>query len=553
MKKAFLAGLSLFITVTIFFTATPAQSIGPSYDSSENYDFIELARIVTGDGELGAEIPTYHAGTQRIFATNAVRNTIDVYSISNPENPRLVRRVSMASFGDGMTSVAAGKDVVVVSVTNDTEYQSDGTPIVANGVLVVLNPKSGKVISSVDIGGVEPDAVTFTPDGKTALVAIEGEPSCAIDNGFTPWDESTDYSYAVDPAGLVSIIDVRWPKQPRVRIVDFRNLGFDIETRDIALSDIATNPALDLEPEYIVAVNSRFAFVTIQEANAIAKIDLRQAEVVDIFSAGYTDRGVVEFDPSDRDTGLGPRTYENVFGARQPDTIAGFAVGSNLYFATANEGDAREWSCLEDDVRGATLTGDPTVFPNWNDLNDNDELGRLKVDPNLGDIDGDGDYDQIFARGGRSVTIFRNGEEIYDSGSLLETIQVALFGTANINGQHELDGDIAEYAAQSRSDDKGAEPEGIAIGMIGTKRVLILGLERMSALVLFDITNPANPIMEEWKQMMPVANTHISEATAWSPEGIVFIPANQSPNGKPLVITSYELSGSLTIHQITRS
>lgn len=553
MKKNLLVALSLFITSAIFLTATPAQSIGPSYDSSENYDFIELARIVTGDGELGAEIPTYHASTQRIFATNAVRNTIDVYSISNPENPRLLRRVSMASFGDGMTSVAAGKDVVVVSVTNDTEYQSDGTPVVANGVLVVLNPKTSKVISSVDVGGVEPDAVTFTPDGKTALVAIEGEPSCALDNSFTPWDESTDYSYAVDPAGKVSIVDLRIPKYPRVKTADFENLKIDLSNLDIALSTTVDNPALDLEPEYIAAVNDSFAFVTLQEANAIAMVSIRQAKVVGIFSAGFTDRGDVEFDPSDRDASLGPRTYENVFGSRQPDTIAAFSQGSDYYFATANEGDAREWSCLEDDIRGVSLTGDPTVFPTWSDLNDNDELGRLKVDPNLGDLDGDGDYDQIYARGGRSVTIFKNGEEIYDSGSLLETIQVALFGTANINGQHELDGDLAEYAAQSRSDDKGAEPEGIAIGMVGTKRVLILGLERMSALVLFDITNPANPIFEEWKQMMPVANTHISEATAWSPEGIIFIPANQSPNGKPLVITSYEVSGSLTIHQITRS
>lgn len=551
MKRIYVTLACFALTGGILVNATPAQSIVPSYDSSENFSFVELSRIVTGDGELGAEIPTYHVGTKRLFATNAVRNTVDVYSLSNPERPRRVQRISMASYGDGMTSVAAGRDVIAVAVTNDTDYTSDGTPIVQNGALVVLNPSNGKVISSVNLQGVEPDAVTFTPDGRVALVAIEGEPSCAYDNPFTIVDESEDYNYAVDPEGKISIVDLRYPRNPRVKTVDFQNLDFDISATGAVLSEIVNNPARDLEPEYVAAVDNKWAFVTIQEANAIAMVNIRSAKIVDIFSAGFTDRSQIEFDPSDRDTSNGPRTYDNVYGSRQPDTIAAFKSGNDYYFATANEGDSREWSCLSDDLRAASLLGDSTIFPTWSTLDDQNQLGRLKVDPNLGDIDGDGDYDAIYARGGRSFTMFRNGTEIYDSGSLLETIQVALFGVANINGQHELDGDVVEYAPQSRSDDKGAEPEGIAIGMVGSKRVLILGLERMSALVLFDITNPANPLIEQWTQMMPVSNTSLVEATAWSPEGIIFISASQSPNGKPLVITSYELSGSLTIHQLT--
>lgn len=540
------------MVASLFFSTTPANSNVALYESSENFNFTELARIVTGDGELGAEIPTFHWQSKQLFATNAVRNTVDIYSLSDPANPTLVNRVSMEPYGDGMTSVAAGNDVIAVGVTRDAEYDEDGSPIPQDGVLVVMKP-SGQIVSSVNLNGVGPDAVTFTPDGRTALVAIEGEPICALDNPDTAIDESENYRFAADPEGMVAIVNLNRPSKPRVRNINFDYLRFDIETRDIALNAVVNNPALDLEPEYVAAIDNRYAYVTLQEANGVAKVDIHSKRVVDVYSAGYTDRGEVAFDPSDRDGGLGMRTYASVYGTRQPDTIAAFKIGRDDYFVTANEGDAREWSCLTDDVRAKDLDGNLSVFPNWSDLNDDDELGRMKVDPNLGDDDGDGLYEAFYARGGRSMSIYENGELIYDSGSLIETVQTSLFGTSLINGQHEEDGGVVEYAPQSRSDDKGAEPEGLAVGMVGRSRVAILGLERMSALLLFDITNPYDVVFEQWTQMQPLENTLLEDSTAWSPEGIIFIPAKQSPNRKALVITSYELSGSLSIHQITRS
>ena len=41
----------------------------------------EISSIATGDGEGSAEIATYHAGSKRIFATNGVKNTIDIFDI----------------------------------------------------------------------------------------------------------------------------------------------------------------------------------------------------------------------------------------------------------------------------------------------------------------------------------------------------------------------------------------------------------------------------------------------------------------------------------------
>jgi hypothetical protein len=150
------------------------------------------------------------------------------------------------------------------------------------------------------------------------------------------------------------------------------------------------------------------------------------------------------------------------------------------------------------------------------------------------------------------MTIYRSGVPIWDSGELLEQLQISALGVSNINGSHSLSADktTVNYVGQDRSDDKGSEPEGVAVGKVGNSRLAILGLERMSALVIFDVSTPRTPLVVKWIQMMPVTPTPVAQATAWSPEGVIFIPAENSPNGKALFITSYELSGSLSVHQI---
>jgi alkaline phosphatase len=122
------------------------------------------------------------------------------------------------------------------------------------------------------------------------------------------------------------------------------------------------------------------------------------------------DHSVVPFDSSNRDNGAGPRTYDNVKGLAMPDVITAFEEGGNQYLITANEGDGREYTCFPeiDDGRAKDLTVDSSAFPNWVTQGENDELGRSKINPNIGDDDGDGDYDRIFTLGSRSFSIFEN-------------------------------------------------------------------------------------------------------------------------------------------------
>ena len=547
MKKFPLAVITLLTASTLIIAGQL-----PALANEATLKITEIASITSGDGEGSHEIATFHAGSKRIFATNGVKNAIDIYDVSDVTNPKKVGSVALSSYGNDVTSVAAGKDVVVAVVNVSDKFSATGVPTTTNGKIVVFDT-SGKVLSSPDVLGVLPDSVTFAPNGTTALVAIEAQPVCAKDDPATAAKEDADYSKASDPVGGVTVVDLSNPASPVLRFAGFDQFSVaEMRAKGIAVSSVVNNVSKDFEPEFVTAVDNNYAYVTIQEANAIGKLNIGSATFESISRAFESKVSRVARDTSDRDAGAGPRTYANVVGASQPDAIAGFTVGAGQYFVTANEGDAREYTCLNDDLRGSSLKVDARRFPEWKTLSGNAALGRAKVNPTIGDKDGDGDIDTIHLRGSNSMTMYRNGIAIWDSADLLDQIQTQAFGVANINGSHSLSSDKStmNYVGQDRSDDKGSEPEGVAVGMVGDRRIAILGLERMTALAIFDITDPGNPIFQEWLQMLPTKATPAKDVKHWSPEGIVFVPASKSPSGKALIITSYELSGSLSIHQV---
>jgi len=515
MRK-FPLSLIAVLTASALFAAgqLPAQA------DEATVKITEISSITSGDGEGSAEIATYHAGSKRIFATNGVKNTIDIFDISDVANPTKVGSVALSPYGNDVTSVAAGKDVVVAVVNVSDKFSATGVPTTTNGKIVVFDT-AGKVLSSPDVLGVLPDSVSFAPNGTTALVAIEAQPVCAKDDPATAAKEDADYTKASDPVGGVTVVDLSDPTSPVLKFAGFDQFTVsEMRAKGIAVSSVVNNVSKDFEPEFATAIDNEFAYVTIQEANAIGKLNIQTATFESITRAFESKVSQVARDTSDRDAGAGPRTYANVVGASQPDAIAGFKMGSGNYFITANEGDAREYTCLNDDLRGAALKVDPRRFADWKTLSGSAALGRAKVNPNNGDRDGDGDIDTIHLRGSNSMTMYRNGLAIWDSAELVDKIQTTAFGVANINGSHSLSSDKAtmNYVGQDRSDDKGSEPEGVAVGMVGDRRIAVLGLERMTALAVFDITQPRIPVFIEWLQMLPTKATPAKDVKYWSPE-----------------------------------
>ena len=257
--------------------------------------------------------------------------------------------------------------------------------------------------------------------------------------------------------------------------------------------------------------------------------------------------GIINFsqsnglDASDRDgvgsTGIIKIRLEPVFGLYQPDAIASFSINGQTYLVTANEGDTRDYTGFNEEIRvgSSDYKLDPTRFPNAAELKQNANLGRLTVSTASGDTDGDGDSDQIVMPGARSFSIWdANGNLVFDSGDQLEQITAKAVPTLfNSNGG------VATF--DTRSDNKGPEPEGVAIGTVNNRIYAFIGLERTGGVMVYEVTNPSKPLFVEY----------VNTDGDISPEGIAFIPAAQSPNGKSLLVTSNEISKTVAIFEFT--
>lgn len=240
-----------------------------------------------------------------------------------------------------------------------------------------------------------------------------------------------------------------------------------------------------------------------------------------------------------------------VYGMHMPDSIAAFTANGNAYYASAGEGDART---EEVRVGAAAYPLDPVAFPNGAALKGNTQLGRLTVSNIDGNLDGDADFDRIQAYGSRSFAIWdRFGNLVFDSGDQIEQITAAAFPTT-FNSSHD-----DNNSGDTRSDNKGPEPEALAVGSTAEGRTYaFVGLERIGGIAVFDITNPNAVRYADYvnnRNFGEVINLATNPAAPGDlgPEGIVFIPAADSPTGESMIADANEISGTTTLYSIDES
>lgn len=263
-------------------------------------------------------------------------------------------------------------------------------------------------------------------------------------------------------------------------------------------------------------------------------------------------------DASDRDGAINIRNWP-VNGIYQPDAIASFEIHAQTYLITANEGDARDYDAFSEQKRVKDLKLDPTAFPNAKALQADDALGRLYVTSTLGDNDGDGDYDKLYSFGGRSFSIWdTQGKLVYDSGDEFERITAQLF-PEEFNSNN-----TSNDTFDNRSDDKGPEPEGVVTGVVGDNTYAFIGLERIGGVMVYDVSKPTSPSFVQYINTRDFSvqfdvdedgdpnptTEQVIAAGDLGPEGLAFVSANNSPNGKPLLVVANEVSGSTTIFEI---
>ena len=491
-------------------------------------------------GNGGTEIVKYNPKNGYAYSVNGDKEALDIIDVKHPGKDgaiNLVKRIYLQDNG-----IEAG-DLTSVTVHPSGDYVAVSAPAVdkTKPGHVVFYGSNGDYINNVTVGSL-PDMVTFSKDGKYLLVANEGEPS----------DD-----YTVNPPGSVSVIDVTGGPA-NVNANNVRTAMFTKEHQEgiRALGPNAEDAYLNIEPEYIaIDSQSKYAYVTLQEVSAIAKVDIAKGQIVQVKGLPYKDHSLAQnvMDVSDED-GKSELRRVPVLGLLQPDGIDTYDYNGETYLLIANEGDSQDYEGYSEEKRVKKLKDDIQLDARYyqgytqaelddmveNGLFDDEQLGRLKVTTSHAFKDANGKYNALVSYGGRSFSILRASdlEMIYDSGSDIEQRVLDLL-PERFNANYESADDIK---VDDRSDDKGPEAENVVVGKVGSHSYAFVGLERVGGIMIYDITNPNEPYFV--KYLYDPDNKDIS------PEGITFESAEESPNGKPMLIASFELSGTTSAWEL---
>ncbi|SDQ67912.1 bifunctional metallophosphatase/5'-nucleotidase [Microbacterium sp. cf332] len=547
------AALTCTLALTPLTAASAAIVSDPITDSAPGAT-LALAPIGTHEtgvfDESAAEIVQSYR--DRLYVVNAQAGSVTVLDNSDPTAPAELFTLSDAGTANSLAVRDDGLGVVAFEAEDKT----------AAGTLVFFDADADDAASarlgSVTVGAL-PDMVTISADGAYAVVANEGEPA-------------DDFS--LDPEGSIGVVSlprtVTAPEQQAVRIAGFdafeaggstplhpdvRVFGPDVAAPDQGDRPLEANRvSRNLEPEYITVAGTT-AYAALQEANAIAVIDLAKAEVTGVLPLGFVDHGADGhgLDPSDRDERIDIRTFPGLKGMPMPDGIQSYSAtvdgAAATYLVTANEGDAREWGDYAEAVRVKDL-GDDGLAPVCADsplaaqLGD-DQLGRLNVTTENG-LPADGScYDELYAFGSRSFSIWgTDGTLVFDSGDEFEQI-IARVAPEYFDSNH------TEANLEGRSDDKGPEPENLSIGTVGGRTYAFIGFERVGGVIVYDITDPTAASYVTYVNNRDFAADAESPAAGdLGPEGIQFIPALRSPSGEPLLVVGNEVSGTTTVYAV---
>lgn len=514
-----------------------------------------------------AEIVSFDPGSRRAFVVNAAARLVDVLDLSDPSAPHLLFSIDVSDIGADANSVAVHDGLVAIAIEARMRHEPG---------FVAFYDVDGNRLSVVQAGAL-PDAVTFSPDGRWLLVANEGEP---VDD------------YAIDPEGSVTIVDLIGGAanltQADVRHADFRAFNGredELRAQGVRIFGPGASAAQDFEPEWIeVAADNRTAYVSLQENNAIAVVDIETATVTAVWPLGFKDWRAgapwsgAGFDASRR----GPVALTNwpVFGVYLPDTIRLHEVAGETYIITANEGDAREYDqdgWWSEEFAARSLRLDPAAFPDAEALMAREAMGDLLVTSTLGFVGCDPSiptaqaqaqgyadvrayveaecvYEALYSFGGRSMSIFRVGADgldlVWDSASQMEETVLALM-PEHFNADHRH----RDQQLRRRSINKGPEPEGIALGEVDGRTYAFVGLERIGGVMVYDITEPSATQFVTYVNTrdLDVATTATgATATDLGAEGLHFVPAAQSPDaaGRALLLVGNEVSGTTRVFAI---
>ena len=408
-------------------------------------------------------------------------------------------------------------DVIrILGINADT-----GVPVSEYVYLLERNKDAGYSSSRVDKIG---DAV-YTGNGKFLVIERDSEgPTVSY---------GKKYIFEIDINYATNILET--------------TLTGTKELEELTADEIAAQNILTVHKNKVVNLPS-VGYQGSDKAEGIALLPNNEIAVINdndfgLAGAGITDNSVLGiisfandygFDASNKDDVINI-TQHPTLGMFMPDAITSYSANGTNYIVTANEGDSRDYDGYSEEVRVKDLTLNNSYYPDAATLQTDADLGRLKTTTATGDYNNDGTIEQIYSYGARSFSIFDEyGNIVFDSadqfGQKIATEETDLF--------NQDDG-----KKDGRSDDKGGEPEAVTVGTIDGKTYAFIGLERQSAILMYDITDPKDvEFITYYKGNITSGDT--------APEIIKFVSASDSPNSKNILLVGYEVSGTLGIIQV---
>ena len=538
MKKTICAAVAAMTLVSSTVNAG-VEELGLMNEATLTFE--KLVGYISGmsclDGGV-TEILSYDYVNHKAWVVNGMAGTLEILDLSELDKDSTVTSVSIDigamaeeaaddfSYGD-MTSVSINSEAGIAAVAlQHSEYDKNG--------YVALLSVEGELLAMLE-AGCQPDMVTFTPDKSKILSANEGEPR----NGYG--DNVTD------PCGSVTVIEVNYNSLSDSSCTNIDFTAFDICRDELAESGVlfvkGALPSVDFEPEYIAADNSK-AYITLQESNAIAVLDIESLIYDGVYPLGFKDLSLEE-NAVDiiKDGAYLANTYEDAVGAYMPDGISIYSYDGITYLLTANEGDAREWGADENvycnEIKTALTASDGTVA---------EDIRVLDSAVTDGIPEG-----KTALYGGRSFSIYRADEnglaQVFDSGTQLEAI-TAGFAPEYFNCSND------DNETDSRSPKKGPEPESVTIGIVGDRTYAFVGLERIGGIAAYDITVPENTAFagyvntRNFSEEMELTENYSHFESDISPEGLCFVTAEHSPTGTPLLLAAFEVSGTVAAYSV---
>lgn len=554
--------LALQLGAAVPAVAADITASGGYENGNSPLNLTQIARYTSGQFNVDGgvmEIVAYNRANSFAYAINGQSGLLAAISLENLAAGSSVARLSGTDidvkalveaagssfrYGD-MTSVAVSPD----SATLAAALQAEGYNDAGRVALFTCNSDGTLTLKGLVETGVQPDMVTFA-DNDTVLTADEGEPREGYGAGIA------------DPKGSVTVVDVAALTS---EVVGFD--AFDTRRDELAASGVVLKkgaaPSADLEPEYI-AVSGGKAYITLQENNAIAVLDLASRTFDGIYSAGFEDYGVTPIDIDKKDDAYAPKTYGSLMSIRMPDAIAAVQAEGKTYLVTANEGDAREWG--DEDLGTFYLNEDERDFgdegvtsPTGAITAENSGLTGKVVFFKSGDFDGlDTGKDYLF--GGRTFTIYEAGEngvtEIFTSGDDFEALTAQY-----LPDYYNCSNDNA--VVDDRSGKKGPEAESVTVGTVDGRTYAFVALERTGGVMVYDVTEPASAQYVNYINTRDFASVvegseeyEDGELDKWvtggdvALEGLLFLDASVSPTGEALLLAACEVSGTVAVYQV---